>query len=237
MSGAEIVGIVAVGAAVLQVALMGFIGYPIARRRPGGMAAFRRSGFTWWLGVLILVTVLGLIALPDTHSWWYPSQHGASFGRLLAGAAVAFLACLAVELAAERIFFGARDSESRVAANAKYEGALPVWARTGAAQYVLLALVAVLEEFVFRGIALGSLWYEWDLAKGVAAGIVAVAFGFSHWYYGFRQITIKLMVGSVLVWAALTGGWVAAALAHVLLNCTLTAISARRNRDATAASR
>lgn len=228
--GAQIVGLIAAGAALVQIALMGFVGYPLARRRPGGMAAFRRSGFMWWLIVLLLVSALGLATVPNVYSWFYPSQHGPVLGRLALGAGAAFVVCLLVELAAERIFFGARDSEQRMAANAKYEGALPLWARSGGAQYALLALVAVLEEFVFRSVALGALLYEWDLPKGIAAGIVAIVFGFSHWYYGFRQITIKLIVGSILVWGALTGGWVASAIAHVALNVSLTAISVRRAR-------
>nr|WP_250544776.1 CPBP family intramembrane glutamic endopeptidase [Canibacter zhuwentaonis] len=126
---------------------------------------------------------------------------------------------------------GAYDSKKRIAANAKYEDALPVWARSGGGgQYVLLALLALCEEFVFRAVALGSLLYEWELSKEIAAALVAIAFGFSHWYYGVRQVALKLIIGLVLVWAALLGGWVSAVLAHVALNIALVAISTWRKR-------
>nr|WP_250544238.1 CPBP family intramembrane glutamic endopeptidase [Canibacter zhuwentaonis] len=91
-------------------------------------------------------------------------------------------------------------------------------------------LVALCEEFVFRALVLGSLLHEWELPKAVAAGLVAIAFGLSHWYYGVRQVALKLIIGSALVWAALFGGWVSAVLAHVALNVALTAISAWRRR-------
>lgn len=228
MSAAQIIGVVALLIAVVQIAAMGFIGYPIARRRPGGMAAFRRSGFTWWLGILVAVSVVALIVNPDTRSVWYPSSHGDSVTRFLVGAGVGLVIMVLIELGGERVMFGERDSESRIAANAKYEGALPIWARGGTTQLGLLALVALLEEFIFRNVALGSLWYEWELPKAVAAGLVTVAFGFAHWYYGFRQIALKLVVGSVLTWAALTGGWLAAAVAHMAGNICLTLISQHR---------
>lgn len=228
MTFSQFVGIAASCAMLVQIILMGFIGYPIARRRPGGMAAFRSSGFLWWVFVLVLVSFVGTLCIPGSVSWNYPSQHGPSIVRLVVGSLVGFGVCLFVELVAERIVFGRLDSVSRKEANAKYEGALPAWAREGLSQYCLLIIVALLEEFVFRSVALGSFLYEWSLPKAAAAGIVAVAFGFSHWYYGFRQVAIKLIVGSVLVWAALTGGWGAAALAHMLLNVSLTVISARR---------
>lgn len=228
MTFSQLVGLAASAAMVIQIILMGVIGYPIARRRPGGMAAFRSSGFLWWVFVLTLLGFAGIFYIPDSVSWIYPSQHGSSIVRLIVGAFVGFCLCLFVELAAERIMFGRFDSVRRAEANAKYEGALPTWAREGASQYVLLILVAVLEDFVFRSVALGSLLYEWNLPKAVAAGIVAVVFGVSHWYYGFRQVAIKTIVGSILVWAALTGGWVAAALAHIFLNVSLTIISSQR---------
>ena len=230
MTFAGYIGIAAAAAAVIQIVLMGFIGYPIARRRPGGMAAFHRSGFTWWMIVLVLLSALGLLLLPATNAWTYPTLNKVSVEVFFLISAAAFIVCLSVELVSERIRFGAGDRERHLAEIARYEGSLPEWARSGGAQYALLITLAVLEEFVFRAVALGSLLYEWDLPKWISAGIVVVAFGLSHWYFGLRQIVIKLVLGSALVWAALSGGWIAAALSHVALNITLVAISNRRSR-------
>ena len=231
MNVSQTIGVIACCATLAQIALMGFIGYPIARKTPGGMQVFHRSGLIWWVITLLLITLLGLVFLPSSRELFYPSQHDPSIIRIIFGASIAFILCLLIELVGERILLGAHDSERRISANAKYESALPIWGRTGISQYILLVVVAALEEFVFRSVALGSFLYEWNLPKEIAAGIVAITFGFSHWYYGFRQITIKLIVGSFLVWASLTGGWLAAAIAHILLNIALTAIANHRKKN------
>lgn len=231
MTFAQFVAVLAPCSMLLQILLMGVIGYPIARRRPGGMEAFRRSGFLWWMVTLIGVSILGFLAIEGAKVWYFPSRHGASIGRLLVASIVGVLLCLLVELSAERLSLIGGDLHAREAANARYEGALPTWGRDGAGQYVILGLVALLEEFVFRSLALGGLLDAWDLPKVVAAGLVAAAFGLSHWYYGGTQVLLKTVIGSVLVWAALTGGWLSAALAHVVLNLVLTAISDSRARS------
>lgn len=43
----EVVVGLALGTPLIQALLMGVIGYPLARRRPGGMERFHRSGFQW----------------------------------------------------------------------------------------------------------------------------------------------------------------------------------------------
>ena len=53
------------------------------------------------------------------------------------------------------------------------------------------------------------------------AGISAVAFAAAHWYYGWAQMALKLLSGSVLVSVALSAGWMAAAAVHLLLNLLL----------------
>lgn len=224
----QVIGLVALLAAVGQIILMGVIGYPLARRRPDGMARFRESGFLWWLGTLCFITIAGAVCYPESMLWNSPSMHEPTILRTVGGAAAAFAFCLMVELVSERLLFGPIGSPARVHEDEKYEGALPPAARNGGRQLALLGLVALLEEFVFRSLALGSLWHIWGLPKGFAAGLVVIAFAASHWYHGFRRITIKLVVGSALVWAALTGGWLAAVLAHVALNSVLVLVSSRR---------
>lgn len=230
MTAVEFVALLALAAPLVQIAVMGFIGYPLAQRRPGGMDAFHRSGVTWWISVLVAISLLAVLVEPDFIELSNPSAHIASLGRLLYAAGVALALCLLIELGCERVLFGAADADQRTRANAKYEGGLPKWARTGATQLALLVAVAVLEEFVFRSVALGGLWLAWGLSRLLSAGLVVLAFGLAHWYYGVRQVAIKLLVGSVLVWCAFTGGWVAAALAHGLLNVGLTLVSTHRSK-------
>lgn len=230
MTASEFVTLLALCAPLVQIGVMGFIGYPIAKRRPGGMAAFQRSGFTWWVSVLVAISLMAVVVEPEVIELAYPSVYTLSLGRVLFAASVGLALCLLIELGGERVLLGAADADQRSRAAANYEGALPTWARTGTSQLVLLIVVAVLEEFVFRAVALGGLWLTWDLSKLLSAGLVVVAFGLAHWYYGVRQVAIKLLLGSVLVWCAFTGGWLAAALAHAMLNVGLTSISNHRSK-------
>lgn len=225
---ARSVAVAAVLAPAVQVALMGFVGYPLARRRPDGVARFRRSGFTWWLVALAVLTVLGLVLAPELLRPDSPSTHDPLPGtRVVATLAIVLAATVAVEIAASTALARATGS-SAVRGRERYESALPRWARGGSGELGLVGVTAVLEEAVYRGLALSGLLLAWELDKPVAAGIVALAFGLAHWYYGPQQVFVKILVGSALCAAALSAGWVVAALAHLLLNLVLTAWSRRR---------
>jgi hypothetical protein len=218
----------AVLAPVAQVALMGFVGYPLARRRPDGVERFRRSGFTWWLVALAVLTLLGLLLTPDLLRPDSPSSHDPlTATRLVATLAVVLAVILALELVASTVLARA-TARSAVRGRDRYESALPRWAAAGPGELGVVGTTAVLEESVYRGLALSGLVVAWDLGEPVAAGIVAVAFGLAHWYYGPQQVVVKILVGSALCAAALSAGWVVAAAAHLLLNLVLTAWSRRR---------
>lgn len=212
--------VVALAAPAVQSLLMGMIGYPIARRRPGGMAAFHRSGFTWWLIALAGLIVVGLVVSPSLLRAGAPSRHDVTLARIVVTVLAAVLVVVLVEVVAE---VAARRAARSSGAPDRYQEALPTWARAPWSESALLSVLAVVEEAVYRGIALGGLLLAWDLSKPVASGLVAVAFGVAHWYYGFRQVLIKMVVGSVLVSAALSSGWVVAAVCHVAVNLILLA--------------
>lgn len=222
------VAVVAVLAPAVQVALMGFVGYPLARRRPDGVERFRRSGFTWWLVALTVLTVLGLVLTPDLLRPDSPSTHDPlTLTRVVATLAIVLAVIVAIEVVASAALARA-TGRSAVRGRERYESALPRWARAGSGELGLVGATAVLEEAVYRGLALSGLLLAWELDEPVAAGIVAVAFGLAHWYYGPQQVFVKILVGSALCAAALSAGWVVAALAHLLLNLVLTAWSRRR---------
>jgi hypothetical protein len=214
---------VVVLAPAIQVLLMGVIGYPAARKDPAKLAAFERSGFTWWLVTLVLIAfaVAALSGLDlDAFS---PSQHDHNILRLLIVGVIAAMATLAIEAIGEAVRIGrARAADDR----ARYESVLPDWARPAAPQAAVLTLLGTLEEFLYRGALLVAV-LELGGAKPLAAGISAAAFGLAHLYFGPRQVVLKALTGSVLVSAAFAGGWVAAALAHVAMNLTILAMERR----------
>lgn len=90
----------------------------------------------------------------------------------------------------------------------------------------------MLEEMVFRAIGLGGLLGAWALSEPIAASICAVAFGLSHWYFGWLRVILKILVGVVFTTVALSAGWVAAALAHLMVNIVLTAIDQHQTQPA-----
>ena len=102
-------------------------------------------------------------------------------------------------------------------------------ARTATGEGALVGFVALLEEAVYRGLALGSVLAITD-SKPLAAGIVAIGFGFAHWYFGARQVLLKMLIGSVLCAVALSAGWAAAAATHILFNFVLVAWAHRAQR-------
>lgn len=213
--------LIALLAPLVQVALMGFIGYPMARRRPGGMAAFHRSGFTWWLVTLVLVLVLGALYAPATLLPAASSAHTITVVRVAVTVLAGLALLLAIEGAAQLV--GQRRLQSQD--TDRYSEALPMWGRGPASEPILLALLAVGEEAVYRGLALGGLLGVWGTSKPVAAAIVAAAFGLAHWYYGAKQIALKSLVGAVLCSVAMSSGWVVAAIVHALLNGILVALN------------
>lgn len=231
----EALAVLALLAPVLQALLMGMIGYPLARRRPGGMAAFRRSGFTWWLVALSLIGLAAVVVAPDLLDVMAPSTNEATPARLLVVFTVGAAIAVGVELVTERLALGPKDAELRRQERERYEGALPLWCERGSRELGVLSAVALLEELVYRAVALGALLTAWELSKPVAAAVVCVAFGGAHWYYGPRQVLIKMITASVFVWMALSAGWVIAALGHVGMNIVLTLISRSRSAAGTSA--
>lgn len=224
---ANIVAFAALGSPILQSLLMGVIGYPLARRTPGGMDAFRRSGFTWWLITLLVVIVAALIRAPEYLEWTAPSVHHLTVTRVGVTMVAAIAALGAIELGAawiDRRFPSAKAQ----AGHERYNSALPKWAGTMGSETALLSLTAFLEEAVYRGVALSGLVLSLGLEKAAGAGIVAVAFGVAHWYYGTRQVLLKMAMGSVFCAVALSSGWVVAACVHVLFNVGLVVIESSR---------
>lgn len=224
--------IIALAAAAVQILLMGVIGYPLARRRPGGMRAFQRSGFTWW--IITLTAIVTTVAVFGAASFapMAPSDHDPELSRLLLFPVVGTSALIVFELVFEWLTTRYGTSPQAKIAKERYDSALPRWAYGTWRTCLLLVVIAVLEECVFRAIALGGLIHGFGLSKLFAAGVCVVAFGLCHWYYGWRQIALKTVDGAILVWVALGAGWVAAAVAHAVWNVVLTLVSSRRDKTA-----
>ena len=138
-------GILALLAPLLHAGLMGLIGYPLALRRRGGMAAFHRSGFTWWLITMAIILLFGIGADPGLLLPSAPSTGGQPLWALLTLALLGFVVCLALELAATMVATG-RELARRSTGRQRYDAALPAWAEALRVESALLALTAILEE-------------------------------------------------------------------------------------------
>jgi len=224
----KVIAVIALAAPLVQSLLMGVIGYPLAKRRPGGMETFRQSGFTWWIIAIAVICAIAAGVQPALFAFMAPSAHEASPVRFFAIFAIGTAIAVAVDVVTERLAGLSMSESARRHERERYEGALPAWVHGQVAEMGMLSVVAVLEEGVYRAVALGALLGAWGFEKPLASGIVCVAFGLAHWYYGVRQVLIKMIVASVFVWMALSAGWVVAALGHALMNVILTYISAHK---------
>jgi hypothetical protein len=221
----EVITVVALLTPLVCVALMGVVGYPLATRRPDGMARFHRSGFTWWLISLVVVASIAALTVDDVP-WTSLAGRDTTVLRWVVSVAIGFVLLLAIESAYE---VATRRSTSEVvsAERERYDSSLPAWASSPRTEIGVLSLVAVLEEALYRGVGLAGLVGWANLSKPVAAGIVSVAFGAAHWYFGPRQIWLKSIDGAVLCFVAFAAGWPAAAAAHVLMNVALVVLARR----------
>lgn len=223
---AELVAILAVASPVLQVAAMGFIAYPIAVRRPGGIERFHRSGFAWWLATLTTVLLVAAVSDPGLLDPAAPATGTPSVAAMLVGAVAGAIALIVIEIAGDT-WVTRRGGTAAQRGRDRYESALPTWAAGPGAEPALLGITAILEEAVFRAVALGALIGAWAIEPIVAGAIVAAAFGAAHWYYGVWQITLKVIGGAALCAVAVETGWTAAAAGHLVANLTLVWIARR----------
>ena len=218
--------VLALGAPVVQILLMGIVGYSWARGKPTRMPVFYRSGFYWW-GIALLVIVLIAVVLPP-HQIPVQSLAGNdwSLARFMISIILGFLAAIAIEFTYELLAsrFGTADIPR---SRQRYEAALPPALRRHHLEVVALAIVGGLEEVVYRGIALAGLLSWAGLSEPLACGISSVAFGLGHLYFGVSQLLIKSALGAVFCALALSAGWPAAFVAHAALNVTLISIGNR----------
>ena len=215
--------ILALGTPLVQVLLMGMIGYSWARSKPSRMPAFNRSGFYWWVIALLCITVVALALSPQQISVQPLTGHDWSLSRFFVSSTIGYLAAILIEATYE--FLASRLSPGGVPrSQQKYEDALPITIRRYRLELASLAVVGSLEEIVYRGIALSGLLFWVGLPEFWACGISAVAFGLGHLYFGVSQLFIKSLLGGVFCAVALSAGWPAALFSHVALNLTLICI-------------
>lgn len=225
----SILAVCAALAPLVQVLLMGLIAYPFAKRSPEKMERFHRSGFMWWIATLVIVVAAGAIIAPDLFSPMAPGDHRFSSGRWIIGFFVATCGLVVFELVCERVCFGEKGRAARARENEQFDNSVPgKIARSFPLFLGVMSISSIFEEAVFRMIALGGLMSFWGLEKPLACGIVSICFGLGHWYYGKRQVFIKIADGALLAWCALYSGWIAAAAAHVAFNLILMIIDHRR---------
>ena len=177
-----------------------------SRLVPGGERRIDRAEPALY-SVLLLV-VLGLAAVIEPAAYGRISWTGDgpwpiwSLAGLLAGGLF-----VGVEVAAGWLL-------GRIAAPATLTdgaGAIKRTSTVGAGGTVAILVAGVLEEFLFRGLALPL------LGGGVPAVLATgVVFGLLHWYYGLRNVVTKGLLGIALgVLAAASGGVLAAVAAHL----------------------
>jgi hypothetical protein len=218
-----VVGWATVLAPLTSAVVMGVIGYPMYRRRPGGMAAFERTGIYWWFGTLAVLTALGTMSYPDLFDPQSPAVVDSVTPLAAVGwCAAAVIAALAVEWLDDRL-----GPESSTATTESFLAVLPPVARSSVGLHTAVAIMAALEELAFRALMLGFLIVVVGTPDALAAVLCAGVFGISHWWYGPRQVGLKTLTGAAFTVTALAGGWVVALVAHVAFNLVVTALSTR----------
>lgn len=83
-----------------------------------------------------------------------------------------------------------------------------------------LTVLAVLEEWVFRGVLVALCLRLPPVGMALGLFAVTLAFGVSHSYAGWGEAVAKSIVGGALLGTALTAGTSAAVVAHILFNTT-----------------
>lgn len=229
LMASEILVVCAALAPLVQALLMGLLAYPFAKGSPEKMERFRRSGFVWWIITLVVITAVGAVVAPSLFSPMAPGEHHFSLDRWVVGFFVATCAVVVLELACERIYLFKDSKAARARENVRFESSVPDKIESSFPLFLgTMSISSLFEEAVFRAVALGGLMSVWGLNKPFACGIVSICFGLGHWYYGKRQVFIKMADGAILAWCALYSGWVAAVAAHIVFNLVLMAIDYRR---------
>ena len=218
--------IMALSTPVVQVFLMGLIGYSWARRKPERMIVFRRSGFYWWGAALTVNIVVAFVIAPHSIPMGSLAGNDWTATRFILSILIGLSVLIAIEFGYE-IFSIRLSGQAIPPSRAKYEAALPPALRNPSRETVALAAVGALEEVVYRGLALGGLLFWAGLSEPVSCGIASVAFGLGHLYFGPSQLFLKSAEGAVFCSVALSAGWPAALIAHVVLNVILVTIGNR----------
>lgn len=80
---------------------------------------------------------------------------------------------------------------------------------------LLVIVLPIVEEILWRRYLVVLLIDDWGLTAAVAVLLAGLSFGLNHYWFGVRNIITKTVVGSVWGWLFLIGGLPAAIVAHI----------------------
>ncbi|MGN2243564.1 type II CAAX prenyl endopeptidase Rce1 family protein [Frateuria sp. GZRR33] len=190
----------------------------LAAGQPGARLRFYRS-WTWMAWALAFVTALVVLA-----QGWSPGEVGLRWPHtgdaawsFVAGMTGALIAGAAVGIVLSR---RKRSPAPRVAGGDKVLRMLP-HNRAERWGFAFLAVTAGLtEEWIWRGFAAAALHAAWpQLAMLPTVVVLALAFGWAHFYQGLGGMLATALLGALLAWLYLSSGsLLLPMLLHVLID-------------------
>jgi len=190
--------------------------------QPGARPRFYRS-WTWMAWALAGATALVVLA-----NGWTPAQVGlrlpqaaVGFGRgFVVGMVGALIAGAVVGAALSRRQRTAAPAAPRIAGGDKVLRMLP-HGRAERWGFAALAVTAgVTEEWIWRGFGAAALHAAWpQLPLAPTVGVLALAFGWAHFYQGLGGMLVTGVMGGLFAWLFLaTGSLLLPMLLHVLVD-------------------
>lgn len=198
----------------------------IDRGQPGARLHFYRS-WTWQAWLLAAITALVVWA-----NGWAPAQLGLRLpqmgGELDSGLIGGFVGALIAGLVIGIGLARRKRTAPKPAAAPRIAGGdnvLNMLPRTGAERWGFAALAVtagLTEEWIWRGFGVAVLQAAWPqaaLAPTATVLVVALAFGWAHFYQGLGGMVATAALGALFTWLYLaTGSLLLPMLLHVLID-------------------
>ncbi|MFW5937526.1 MAG: CPBP family intramembrane glutamic endopeptidase [Halanaeroarchaeum sp.] len=169
-----------------------------------GLVALVVLGGAWAAG--IPWTALGFPATPTVGGLSHPLLAGTVLGLVVAGGNVLL----------ERVVDAPALRDAATVRRALAPASIAGWASL---LFVVIPIIAVSEELLFRAVLVGALAVGFDLSPWLLVAISSLAFGAAHTAQGTTGVIVTTLFGAILGGAfVLTGDLLVVIVAHALVD-------------------